>query len=155
MVPEDKIEHEKLARRSANYVVIGKELYKKAASTGILMKCVLCSKGFEFWDFCPDNLIDVYYSLVAHSCCNGYVECANGMVIQSLKSRIFDDAFKYATKWLHELSHVIRGLRTQKSRATGYTPFFMVYGSKAVLPSDVASDAPRIQYYEEGEAEKS
>ncbi|XP_072151073.1 uncharacterized protein [Setaria viridis] len=36
---EDKLEHEKLVRRSANDVVIGKELYRKAAFTGILMKC--------------------------------------------------------------------------------------------------------------------
>ncbi|XP_014660979.1 uncharacterized protein LOC106804425 [Setaria italica] len=109
----------------------------------------------EFWEFCQDNLIDVYYSSVAHPRCNGQVECANGMVLQSLKSRIFDDASKYATKWLRELPHVVWGLRTQKSQATGYTPFFMVYGLEAVLPSDVAFGTPRIQYYEEGEAEKS
>ncbi|XP_014661113.1 uncharacterized protein LOC106804461 [Setaria italica] len=77
------------------------------------------------------------------------------MVLQSLKSRIFNDASKYATKWLHELPHVIWGLRTQKSWATSYTPFFMVYGSEVVLPSDVVFGAPRIQYYEDGEAEKS
>ncbi|XP_004966999.1 uncharacterized protein LOC101782696 [Setaria italica] len=47
MVLEDKIEHEKLGRPSANYVVIGKELYKKVTSTGILMKCFLCSEGIE------------------------------------------------------------------------------------------------------------
>ncbi|XP_004977880.1 uncharacterized protein LOC101764679 [Setaria italica] len=41
MVLEDKIEHEKLGRQSANYVVISKELYKKTASIGILMKCIL------------------------------------------------------------------------------------------------------------------
>ncbi|CAO2141333.1 unnamed protein product [Urochloa humidicola] len=29
----------------------------------------------------------------------------------------------------------------------------MVYGSEAVLPADVAYDAPRIQHYEEGEVE--
>jgi hypothetical protein len=26
--------------------------------------------GSDFWDFCQDNLIDVYYSLVAHPRCN-------------------------------------------------------------------------------------
>jgi hypothetical protein len=26
--------------------------------------------GSDFWDFCQDSLIDVYYSSVAHSCCN-------------------------------------------------------------------------------------
>ncbi|XP_034569833.1 uncharacterized protein [Setaria viridis] len=92
--------------------------------------------GSEFWDFCQDNLIDVYYSSVAHLCCKGQVERANAMVLQLLKSCIFDNAAKYATKWLRELPHVIWGLRTQKSRATGYTPFSMVYGSEAILPSD-------------------
>lgn len=47
VVLEDKIEHEKLARRSLNYVVIGKELHRKPASTGILMKCILHSEGIE------------------------------------------------------------------------------------------------------------
>ncbi|XP_034591865.1 uncharacterized protein [Setaria viridis] len=77
------------------------------------------------------------------------------MVLESLKTRIFDDASKYVTKWLRELPHVIWDLRTQKSRATSYTPFFLVYSSEAVLPTDVAFGALWIQYYEEGEAEKS
>jgi hypothetical protein len=44
------------------------------------------------------------------------------------------------------------GLRTQKSRATRYSPFFLVYGSEVVLASDIAFGAPRIQNYEEGKA---
>jgi hypothetical protein len=44
---------------------------------------------------------------------------------------------------------------TQVSSATGFSPFFLVYGSKAVLLSDVAFGAPRIQFYEEGEAEQT
>jgi hypothetical protein len=35
-----------------------------------------------------------------------------------------------------------------------FSPFFLVYGSKAVLPTDVAFGAPRIQFYE-GEAEQT
>ncbi|XP_034570610.1 uncharacterized protein [Setaria viridis] len=50
LAPNDNVEHEKLAQRSANYVVIGTELYKKAASTGIMMKCVLHIKGIELLD---------------------------------------------------------------------------------------------------------
>jgi len=44
MEPEDKAEHEKVARRSTSYVVIRKELYRKAASTGVLMRCILRSE---------------------------------------------------------------------------------------------------------------
>lgn len=44
MEPEDKAEHEKVARRSTSYIVIRKELYRKAASTGVLMRCILRSE---------------------------------------------------------------------------------------------------------------
>jgi ribonuclease HI len=37
LVPDDKAERERITRRSANYVMIGSDLYRKAASTGILM----------------------------------------------------------------------------------------------------------------------
>ena len=33
-------EHEKLARRSSNYVVIGTELFRHSASSGTLCKCI-------------------------------------------------------------------------------------------------------------------
>jgi hypothetical protein len=77
------------------------------------------------------------------------------MVLQALKDRIYDDASNYATRWLAELPHVIWGLRTQVNSATGFSPFFLVYISEAVLPIDVAFGAPRIQFYKEGEAEQT
>jgi hypothetical protein len=40
-VPEDKAERERITQQSAIYIVIGTDLYRKAASTGILMKCIL------------------------------------------------------------------------------------------------------------------
>jgi hypothetical protein len=108
-----------------------------------------------FWNFCQENTIDVYYSSVAHPRCNGQVERANGMVLQALKDRIYDDAFNYATRWLAGLPHVIWGLRTQVSSTTSFSPFVLVYESEAVLPTDVTFGAPRIQFYEEGEAEQT
>jgi hypothetical protein len=47
LVPNDKTERERITRRSANYVVIGSDLYRKATSTGILMKCILQSEGLQ------------------------------------------------------------------------------------------------------------
>jgi hypothetical protein len=47
LVPDDKAERERITRRRANYVVIGSNLYRKAASTGILMKCILRSEGLQ------------------------------------------------------------------------------------------------------------
>jgi hypothetical protein len=51
----------------------------------------------SFWDFCQENTIDVYYSSVTHPRCNCQAECPNGMVLQALKDRIYDDASNYAT----------------------------------------------------------
>jgi hypothetical protein len=47
LVPDDKAKRERITRRSANYVMIGSDLYKKAASIGILMKCILRSEGLQ------------------------------------------------------------------------------------------------------------
>jgi len=80
---------------------------------------------------------------------------ANGLILQGLKARIFDPIEKYDAKWLQELPRVVWGLRKQKSRATSYSPFFLVYGFEAVLPSDIAFGAPHIQNYNENEAEST
>ena len=41
------------------------------------------------------------------------------------------------------------------SRATVYTPFFVVYGSEAILPTDLNYGAPRVRAYDEQGAEAS
>jgi hypothetical protein len=46
-VLEDKVEREKIVRCSANYVIIGTELYWRSASNGMLMKCILQSEGLQ------------------------------------------------------------------------------------------------------------
>jgi len=50
---------------------------------------------------------------------------------------------------------VLWSLRTTPSRATGYTPFFIVYGSKAILPTDLDYGGPRVRAYNEQGAETS
>ena len=60
-----------------------------------------------------------------------------------------------AGAWVDELSSVLWGLRTTPNRSTGRTPFFMVYGAEAVLPSDLLHNAPRVELYAEDEAEQA
>ena len=50
---------------------------------------------------------------------------------------------------------VLWSLRMTSSQATGYTPFFMVYGSEAILPTDLDYGAPRVRAYDEQGAEAS
>jgi hypothetical protein len=47
LIPGDKAEREGTTRRIANYVVIGTDLYRKVASTSVLMKCILRSEGLQ------------------------------------------------------------------------------------------------------------
>ena len=77
------------------------------------------------------------------------------MLLQGLKPRIFNWLNKFGMRWLAELPAMLWSLRTTPSRATGYTPFFMVYGSEAVLPMDLDYGAPRIRAYDEEGAKAS
>ncbi|KAK1682323.1 hypothetical protein QYE76_043171 [Lolium multiflorum] len=40
-------------------------------------------------------------------------------------------------------------------RSTGFTPFFLVYGSEAVIPSDIIHDSPRVSAYNEETADEA
>jgi hypothetical protein len=50
---------------------------------------------------------------------------------------------------------VLWSLRTTPNRSTGLTPFFLAYGAEANMPSDVQYDSPRVEAYEEEDAENS
>jgi hypothetical protein len=66
------------------------------------------------------------------------------MILQGLKSRIFNDLNKFDRRWLAELPLVIWSLRTTPSQAMGFTPFFLVYGAEAILPTDLEYGSPRL-----------
>jgi hypothetical protein len=83
---------------------------------------------------------------------NGQVERVNSMVLQGMKPRIFNKLNKFGGRWVTELPVVLWSLRMTSSRAMGYTPFFMVYGAKAVLSTDLDYGAPRVMMYKELEA---
>ena len=67
------------------------------------------------------------------------------MILQGLKPRIFNKLNKFGRKWLIELPSVIWSLRTTPSRATGFSPFFLVYGAEAMLPMDLEYGSPRLE----------
>ena len=100
-------------------------------------------------DFCDDHHIRVDWAAVAHPMTNGQVECANGMILQGLKPRIYNDLNKFGKRWMKELPSVVWSLRTTPSRATGFTPFFLVYGAEAILPTDLEYGSPRTKAYDD------
>jgi hypothetical protein len=80
---------------------------------------------------------------------NGQLERANSMILQGLKLRIYNDLNKFGKRWTKELPSVVWSLRTTPSRATGFSPFFLVYGVEAVLPTDLEYGSSRTKAYDD------
>jgi hypothetical protein len=67
------------------------------------------------------------------------------MILQGLKPRILTQDGEgvhsrlsvRARKWAAEVPSVLWSLWMTLNRSTGFTPFFMVYGAEAVLPTDL------------------
>jgi transposase InsO family protein len=103
----------------------------------------------KFLEFCEDHHIRVDWAAIAHPMTNGQVERANGMILQGLKLRIYNDLNKFGKRWMKELSLVVWSLRTTPSRATGFSPFFLVYGAEAVVPTDLEYGSLRTKAYDD------
>src|SRR5438105_1705254 len=71
--------------------------------------------GAEFKDWCEELDIKIFYVSVAHPQSNRQVERANGMVLQGIKTRVFDRLKPYAGKWARELPSVLWALGTSPS----------------------------------------
>jgi hypothetical protein len=56
---------------------------------------------------------------------------------------------------MKELPNAIWGLRTQLTKPTGQSPYFLVYGSEAILPADIMWESPAVEQYDEGVSEDS
>ena len=102
-------------------------------------------------EFCKEKGIQLELASVAHPQSNGQVERANQMLLQGVKPRLQVPLERMPGCWIEELPSELWGIRTSPNRSTGYTPFFMVYGAEAVLPSDLEFDSPRVIHYVEEE----
>jgi transposase InsO family protein len=102
-----------------------------------------------FQGYCEDMGIQLCFASVAHPRSNGQVERANAEILRGLKTRTFDCLKKHGAKWVDELPCVLWGIRTTPSRATGETPFFLVYGAEACLSPEIQLGSPRVRSFDE------
>ena len=86
---------------------------------------------------------------------NGQAERANQSVLAGLKPRLQVPLERSPGCWVDELPSVLWGIRTTPNCSTGFTPFFMVYGAEAVMPTDLEHDSPRVVNYVEEDNESS
>ena len=72
-----------------------------------------------------------------------------------IKKRLLVPLKRAVGAWVEVLPSVLWSLRTTPNASTQFTPFFMVYGAEAILPSDVRFNAPRVEAYNEEDADEA
>nr|AAR06355.1 putative polyprotein [Oryza sativa Japonica Group] len=107
-----------------------------------------------FGDYCEDMGIKLCFTSPAHPRSNGQVERANAEILKGLKTKTFNILKKHGDSWIEELPAVLWANRTTPSRATGETPFFLVYGAEAVLPSELTLRSPWATMYCEADQDQ-
>jgi hypothetical protein len=80
------------------------------------------------------------FASVYHPQSNGVVERANGKIFSAIKRRLLDDK---KGKWADQLPEVIWALNTIESRAIGFTPSRLMYGSEAMTPQELKHRSPQ------------
>nr|ABA97641.2 transposon protein, putative, unclassified [Oryza sativa Japonica Group] len=91
----------------------------------------------DFQDYCIGLGVKICFASVSHPPSNGQVERANGIVLQGIKTRVYDRLMSHDKKWVEELPSVLWAVRTTPTTSNKETPFFLVYGSKAMLPGEL------------------
>jgi transposase InsO family protein len=102
-----------------------------------------------FTSYCEELGIKICFASVAHPRSNGQAERANAEVLRGLKTKTFDRFKGSGKNWIDQLPSVLWSLRTTPSRATGCSPFSLVYGAEAVLPTELTYGSPRVRAYDE------
>ena len=112
------------------------------------------SKG-AMEEFCQREHIRLDVSTIAHPQSNGQAERGNQEILKGIKPWLLVPLQRTPGCWVEELPSVLWSINTTPNRSTGYTPFFMVYGAEAVLPSDIRHDSPHVAAYVEADNEKA
>jgi transposase InsO family protein len=110
-------------------------------------------KGGKFARCCSDFGIKHQPSSTVHPQMNGQVELANRLILQGMKTRIFNDLEAKGKNWHKELPSMLWALRTNINRTTIDTPFHLVYGVDAVLPPEIFLELARVAQFNKDQAE--
>ena len=106
---------------------------------------IVCDNGSQFigkrtTNFCTSWGIKMITSTPVHPQANGQAESSNKIIINNLKKKLGDKK----GRWAEELPFVLWADRTTSKNATGQTPFSLVFGAEAVIPTEVVIPTARI-----------
>jgi hypothetical protein len=96
---------------------------------------------YSFKEYCKSLGTHVKFSSVYHLQSNGAVERANGLIFLGIKKCLFDQK---KGKWVDELPRVIWSHNTTVSRATGFTPFRLLFGTEAMTLEEIKNESMRV-----------
>ena len=91
-------------------------------------------------EMCANMGVSLKFSSVHHPPSNGQVENMNRTIVKDIQTRL-DGALG---RWAELLPLVLWTYRTTSRRATGDTPFALVYGADAVVPVETLVPSARV-----------
>ena len=97
-----------------------------------------------FKAYCANLSTKICYASVAHPRSNGQAERANTEVLKGLKTKSFNKLKASGKGWVDALPLMLWSIRTTTTKPTGETPFFLVYGAEAALPTELKYGSPRV-----------
>lgn len=97
--------------------------------------------GRKMQEFAQEVGFKLLTSTPYYAQANGQVEAANKVIIGLIKKHIGNKP----RNWHKTLNQALWACRTSPKEATGTTPFRLVYGHDAVLPTEIQVNSVRIQ----------
>ena len=99
---------------------------------------LVVDNGTQFQDNKLKELCDTYhiklnFAFVSYPQSNGQAEATNMAILNIIKKNLEESK----GKWAKELPRVLWPYKTTKCFSTGETPFAMVYGIEAVIPTEI------------------
>ncbi|XP_048493207.1 uncharacterized protein LOC125493742 [Beta vulgaris subsp. vulgaris] len=102
-------------------------------------------KGFVWRNLITRFGIKAHFAAVAHPQANGQVKAFDKILLAGIK-KMLDNA---RGLWVEELQLVLWSIRTTAKNSTGETSFMLVYGSEAVLLTEIEEPTLRVMMYSE------
>ncbi|XP_062100745.1 uncharacterized protein LOC133806667 [Humulus lupulus] len=128
----------------------------KTDTMSFIWKHIICRFGIP-WEIVVENgtlfqnakvqeLYDTYkiklsFASVTYPQGNGQAEASNKVIFANIKKNLEDKK----GAWVEELSKVLWAYRTTKRSSTGESPYAMVYGTEAVIPTEVGPPTLRTK----------
>jgi transposase InsO family protein len=104
-------------------------------------------KGVKFSRCCADFRIHHQPSSTVYPQTNRQIERTSGLLLQGMKTRMFQDLEASDKNWHKELTSVLCALWTNINRAIRDTPFNLIYRAEAVLPPEIYLESARMAYF--------